>query len=454
MIEKHKSRLKAEFTKIRVRRKFATDKAFKEFVDSNNGKGLSGGVGMPSSVLSDGKHMSFRPPRWVRINTLKTTLEQQILTTFAKYLTVDHLADLATGDMSASESRIFVDHHIPDLIALSPGTNVTETQAYRDGKLILQNKASCFPAHLLAQDLGSGGVIDACAAPGNKTTHLAALIVKGKDTKHHNGKKVWAIERDKARSKTLQDMVTTAGAQSMVTVMPGTDFLRLDPENESWLRISALLLDPSCSGSGMVGREEPQQVIFPSASGTPRRGKKRPYSVESHSIPMTNDDSEDNLVVERDLPQRLSMLAAFQQKMLIHAFRFSSARRVVYSTCSIYAEENENVIVGALRSAVAREKGWRILSREEQISGLCEWNTRGDLTACSTLISDQQDASNMAEACIRCYRNDEEGMMGFFVAGFTRDTATSLADSEPLSLDETGPVGLEESETDWEGISD
>lgn len=54
--------------------------------------------------------------------------------------------------------------------------------AYKTGKIILQDKASCFPAVVLAPPAEeSAVVIDATAAPGNKTSHLSALM-------HNKGK--------------------------------------------------------------------------------------------------------------------------------------------------------------------------------------------------------------------------------------------------------------------------
>lgn len=52
-------------------------------------------------------------------------------------------------------------------------------------------------------------VLDACAAPGNKTVHLAALM-RGKG-------KVIACELNKERIKRLEDTVRLSGADSILT---------------------------------------------------------------------------------------------------------------------------------------------------------------------------------------------------------------------------------------------
>jgi putative methyltransferase len=69
------------------------------------------------------------------------------------------------------------DPHVSDLLVFKPGTDLHDHPMVRDGEIVLQGKASCLPAAALEPRVG-WEVIDCCAAPGNKTTHLAALVGK------------------------------------------------------------------------------------------------------------------------------------------------------------------------------------------------------------------------------------------------------------------------------------
>jgi 25S rRNA (cytosine2278-C5)-methyltransferase len=456
-ITRHKARLNAEFVRARLRRGFSSVDALKASVNLNGGaetKVLADGVG-------EGSARCYPHPRWVRINTLRTTLKAQLETTFAEYSCVDSLASIL--EAPPSKRALHIDCHIPDLLALPPGADLTSSTAYMRGDIIFQDKASCFPAYLLDPSPEDEEIIDACAAPGNKTTHLAALLsarCRAGDGPLKSTS-IWGFERDKSRAETLKKLVETAGASHMVTVMAGQDFLRVDPDSGVWKRATALLLDPSCSGSGIVGRDEMPRLVLPSRdskvqvkAGNKKKRKRNPpqASLTSEDTMIRGSPDKEELP-SNALSQRLSSLSAFQLKLLLHAFRFPSARKVVYSTCSIHAEENEHVVVKALNSEVAKRMGWRVLRREQQVAGLREWGIRGSLSACKGLESGYGVTEEVvAEACLRCSKGDKEGTMGFFVVGFVRGfTAEENGSIGPGYRDTVNWDGEDE---EWEGFSD
>ena len=381
----------------------------------------------------------------MRVNTIKSSLDEQLRTTFAGYKITESVEELLSKPRSPAEKLIHIDKHIPNLFALPPDTSLSRTPAYLDGQIIIQDKASCFPAFLLQPNGEDGDCLDACAAPGNKTTHLAAIL-------HGEGRaalkpKIYAYERDKGRASTLLTLLQTAGVQIFVTTRVGQDFLKTDPSKAPCDSIGTILLDPSCSGSGIVGRDETLNVVLPrkESSDLPNarsKKRKRESTVKINpdvpavpeEIPIDVDKLSDQLSA------RLTALSTFQSKLLLHAFHFPSARRVTYSTCSIYAEENEHVVTKALESSIAQERGWQMLKREGQVSGMKAWKIRGQVDACTDVRHGEISKEEIAEACIRCEKGTEEGTQGFFVAGFVRELAGS------------GPEQLTDQE--WEGFSD
>ncbi|KAK6813345.1 hypothetical protein RU639_011089 [Aspergillus parasiticus] len=460
-IERHKTRLKGEFIKARVRRGCASIEQLKDAVQKEKQP-------LGSAAFY---------PRWIRINNVRTTAEKQFESTFASYKRVNALSELAAKD---DTKRIYIDPNIPDLIAVAPGVDFTATPAYKNGEIILQDKASCFPAYLLFGEgsVWSGGdLVDGCAAPGNKTTHLASLLCKNEKRKKPR-QRIISMDASQVRAKTLQKMVSAAGADHFTTVLPGQDFLALDPEDERFEKVSALLLDPSCSGSGIIGRDDVPKFVLPVSPAEERKkqGKKRKRGQDEAegaadgSVSMSATDENEMASTHLDL-ERLTKLSNLQTRIVEHAMSFPAATRITYSTCSIHLTENESVVERLLTSEVAKRRGWRIMRRDEQPEGLRTWKHRGVRTESrSSGDSQTQDGTQdtelkvdlsdeVLEGCLRCWPGDDEGLGGFFVAGFVRDESLAGKVENPQhghedeSEDDDGE-DEDDDEDEWAGFSD
>lgn len=346
----------------------------------------------------------------MRVNTLRSTLDAVVAALGDDYTPVESLAQL----LAAKEEKVHYyckDPIVANLLAFPPGTDFTAHPLYTNGTLILQDRSSCFPAHLLAPPPGAW-VIDATAAPGNKTTHLAALLLDGAG----GGGGVIAFEKDARRTEVLRDMVRRAGGEAVITIRGNEDFLRCDPSSEPLLsRVTHILLDPSCSGSGIVNRAE--YALIPLAATAAQQGKKRKGDAG-----------------EQAAKGRLQELSRFQKAMILQAMLFPSAVKICYSTCSVHAEENEQVVVSVLGSETAKTRGWRVERRAE--GTLSDWPRRGVREHCGG----GEEGREVAEACVRC-RPIEDGGIGFFVVAFVRD-------AEQVEVVEV------EQEEEWQGFSD
>jgi len=282
----------------------------------------------------------------------------------------------------------------------------------KNGELILQGKSSCMPAHCLlvneeerlSDDMSAifericqSDVIDACAAPGNKTTHLAALL---NDKKNKNGRggggKVFAFEKDHRRAQRLRDTIDLYGCSKKVIVAK-KNFLEVDENDDKYRNVRSILLDPSCSGSGTVQNRGDALMEYALKDG---------YDDEDED----EDDAERNKRREEEeneeeqtRKKRVMSLQKFQVEVLSHAMRFPGVLRISYSTCSIYREENEDVVQKVM--PLAKELGF------ELAKCLPKWPRRG-----FSEVLGEAEASKV----VRVNPFEGDDCEGFFVAVFQR----------------------------------
>lgn len=306
------------------------------------------------------------PVRWFRTNLLKTNTES-LLREFS------HLRRVNSIDQITETGVIYHDEYIPNLFGIHPKEKLTSTDAYKQGRLIIQDRASCFPAVILNPIPGKDKVIDACAAPGNKTTHLASIL---------NGTKrsIVAFEKDNQRIKTIKMMVEKAGGLNCITIHHA-DFTSTRPED--FPEITGMVVDPSCSGSGIFGRAFDEQEE-------------------------TNEEE-----AKEKLADRLQRLSAFQFKIVKHSLKFPNVKKLVYSTCSIHDEENEAVAKMLIEDEEVKKMGWRISKRENVIPS---WPRRGH----AKVFEGYENAEELAGGCVRSLPKIDGGI-GFFAVCFERD---------------------------------
>ncbi|GAA5902207.1 rRNA (cytosine-C5-)-methyltransferase RCM1 [Sporobolomyces salmoneus] len=406
-LEKYKPALDKENEKEKRKKRVATNEGLQiplpEKIASSLegiGKGKKKEHDLERFASEEGGINTAGEVRWLRVNTLKWTVETAVEWLekggWGMFEEVDEMLAAAQ-----SQPRVFaLDAHIEPLLAFPSSLVLTTLSAYQDGRLIAQDKASCMPAWVLLapiladlEDAAERGeseeekekkgkknllkVLDATAAPGNKTTMAAAML--------GNEGKVIACERDQGRFKVLKDMCKKADATNVQPM--NVDFLSLNPEDPKFKNVTHILVDPSCSGSGIPSRLD-------------------------HLVPSVPD--AENLL-------RVKALSNFQLAILSHALRFSGAKRVVYSTCSIWEQEDEGVVMRILGKKELRQMGWRLESRDQVLP---TWERRGRVEACG---GDQNIANSVARAL------PEDGTNGFFVACFVKEDSESAVSAESLA---------------------
>jgi 16S rRNA (cytosine967-C5)-methyltransferase len=167
---------------------------------------------------------------------------------------------------------------------------------YESGRFQVQGEASQLVGFLLGPQPGER-ILDACAAPGGKTTHIAELM--------RDDGEVAAADISTAGLEKIAANARRLGLNAIKTLV--ADFDRPLPPNLAAQRYDRVLVDAPCSGLG---------------------------TLRAHPEIKWQRDQKD-----------VSRLAELQRRILQRAAALLKPGGVlVYSTCTLTCEENENVI--------------------------------------------------------------------------------------------------------------
>ncbi|UZQ85003.1 16S rRNA (cytosine(967)-C(5))-methyltransferase RsmB [Thermoclostridium stercorarium] len=217
-----------------------------------------------------------RPDFSVRINTLKTTKESVV------------------EDLNSHGIETLPGRYLDEALYLKNISDISNLDAFQKGKITVQDESSMIVARILDPKPGEK-ILDTCAAPGGKTTHIGQLMqnrghIDAWDVHEH---KIALINEN---AKRLGVEIINASQQDALYLL-----------NEAKGVYDRVLVDAPCSGTGIIRRK-------------PDIKWKR--------------KKED-----------LSNLVEIQKKILYNAGRYVKPGGVlVYSTCSVDVRENEEVV--------------------------------------------------------------------------------------------------------------
>jgi 16S rRNA (cytosine967-C5)-methyltransferase len=219
----------------------------------------------------------------LRVNLLRGTRDQLI-------------ERLRAEEVTATPARFS-----PDLVWIEGNQPPARLAAFKQGLCTAQDESEALVVRLVAPQPHER-ILDLCAAPGGKCTHLAELI--------GDEGEVWAMERNEARVASLQNTVTRIGVHA-VHVVQGDGRTYTFP-----MPFDRVLVDAPCTGLGVLARRAdarwrktpgmldempPIQLELLAAGGRRARpGGVLVYSVCSFEPEETTEVVEDFL---RDSPQ-------------------------------------------------------------------------------------------------------------------------------------------------------
>ncbi|WP_099074626.1 16S rRNA (cytosine(967)-C(5))-methyltransferase RsmB [Proteus alimentorum] len=235
----------------------------------------------PEQWMSIVEGNNQKPPMWLRVNQRHHSREEYL--TLLENEGIPAIAD---------------DSH-PFAIRLENPCNVNLLPGFADGWVTVQDRSAQRCAELLAPE-NKDQILDLCAAPGGKTTHILEIAPQAQ---------VLAIDIDEQRLKRVQENLTRLKLNAVVKSGDG----RYPEQWCSGMQFDRVLLDAPCSATGVIRRHPDIKWL--------RR----------------NDDIE-----------QLAQI----QKEILHAIwpYLKSGGSLVYATCSILPQENKQQVEAFLVS--------------------------------------------------------------------------------------------------------
>lgn len=190
-------------------------------------------------------------------------------------------------------NHIFYKNHpvLDNSLIIENPSSIFELEEFKNGYFTVQDGGSTLVAKILSPKKNSK-VLDLCASPGSKTCYLSEIM--------DNSGEILANDIHKNKLNKIVENATRLGCNNIKT----TNFDGTLENKEYFNTFDYILVDAPCSGSGIVSRK-PEIKIY--------RNK-----------------------------EEVSTLIETQRKLVVNASKYLKKDGVlVYSTCSIFREENE-----------------------------------------------------------------------------------------------------------------
>lgn len=317
-------------------------------------------------------HASPEPVTSVRLNPSKSSIVNGEQSAFEDVRLITHHSSLITHPVPWSQYGYY----------LSQRPSFTFDPLFHAGCYYVQEASSMFLEQALKQTVDLSKpvkILDLCAAPGGKSTHIQSLIPKNS--------LLVSNEVIKSRVNILKDNVIKWGGDNIVvTNSDPKDFAKL----ENYFDV--IVIDAPCSGSGLFRRDE--------------------EAIDEWSL--------NNVVL------------CCQRQQRILADVWPSLKKdgiLIYSTCSYSKEEDEDIldwierqfVVGSLQLSV--DKGWNLTEVRSEVGayGYRFWPYKvkgeGFFIACYRKSEDQEAVDNRVKNKMEAVTKKEKEIIQPYIEG-------------------------------------